>query len=178
MGCSRATPTAVKKGPRGELGAAQTDGEVSPPKKRRRPKERACALDLGGVRVGIAIADELGLYAHPRGVFPAKPRPELIARLRAFTAEEGVTHIVCGLPLDMKGGEGDSARKARDLAQEIANSCGIPVELWDERLTTVQARRALADSDVHGQKAKARIDEASAVTILQAWLNQNGRGAP
>lgn len=124
--------------------------------------------------MGVAIADELGLYAHPRGVFPAKPRAELLERIRAFTAEEGVTHVICGLPLDMKGGEGDSARKARDLAQEIANLCGLPVELWDERLTTVEARRHLAASDVHGAKAKARIDEASAVTILQAWLDRRG----
>ncbi len=124
----------------------------------------------------MAIADELGLYAHPRGVFAAKPRAELLARIRAFTLEEGITHVVCGLPLDMKGGEGDSARKARHLAQEIADSCGVPVELWDERLTTVEARRALAASDVHGAKAKARIDEASAVTILQAWLDRRGNG--
>jgi putative Holliday junction resolvase len=74
----------------------------------------------------------------------------------------------------MKGGEGDSARKARDLAQEISDATGLPVELWDERLTTVEARRNLAASEVHGAKAKARIDEASAVTILQAWLDRRG----
>lgn len=144
-------------------------------------KRRACALDLGGARVGLALADELGLYAHPRGVLPARPRKEFLEKLAAFVAEEKVTHVICGLPLDMKGGEGDSARKARDLAQEIADVCDVPVELWDERLTTVEARRALATSEVHGQKAKARIDEASAVTILQAWLDQTAsqrRGGP
>jgi putative Holliday junction resolvase len=124
--------------------------------------------------VGVAVADELGLYAHPRGVFPAKPRQELIASIVALAREESLTHIVCGLPLDMKGGEGDSARKARDLAQEISDATGLPVELWDERLTTVEARRNLAASEVHGAKAKARIDEASAVTILQAWLDRRG----
>lgn len=137
-------------------------------------KRRACALDLGGARVGVALADELGLYAHPRGVLPAKPRKEFLQKLAAFVADEAVTHVVCGLPLDMKGGEGESARKARDLAQEIADTCGVPVELWDERLTTVEARRALAASEVHGQKARDRIDEASAVTILQAWLDRRG----
>ncbi|MBK6459548.1 MAG: Holliday junction resolvase RuvX [Myxococcales bacterium] len=138
---------------------------------------RACALDLGGARVGVALADELGLYAHPRGVLAARPRPALLASIAAFAREERVTHIVCGLPLDMRGGEGDAANKARDLAQEIADSTGLSVELWDERLTTVEARRNLAASEVHGAKAKARIDEASAVTILQAWLDQR-RHAP
>lgn len=137
---------------------------------------RACALDLGGARVGVALSDELGLYAHPRGVLAARPRPTLLASIAAFAREEGVTHIVCGLPLDMRGGEGDAAAKARDLAQEIADATGLSVELWDERLTTVEARRNLAASEVHGAKAKARIDEASAVTILQAWLDQRPSG--
>jgi len=157
----------VKSSPPGEPEATAKKGPSG-------KKRRACALDLGGARVGVAVADELGLYAHPRGVLAAKPRKELLEKLRAFVSEEGVTHVVCGLPLDMKGGEGDSARKARDLAQEIADVCAVPVELWDERLTTVEARRALAASEVHGKKAKARIDEASAVTILQAWLDRRG----
>jgi len=76
-----------------------------------------------------------------------------------------------GLPLDMKGGEGDAARKARVIAQEIADATGRDVELLDERLTTVQARRALEASEVHGRKQKALIDEASATAILQAWLD-------
>ncbi|MFO0642796.1 MAG: Holliday junction resolvase RuvX [Polyangiaceae bacterium] len=156
-----------------DAGSGAPAGPRERPKKKRKPT-RACALDLGGVRVGIALADELGMYAHPRGVILAKPRPEFLSSLRAFVEDEGVTHIVCGLPLDMKGGEGDAARRARLLAQEIADTCGVDVELWDERLTTVEAQRALAASEVFGKKAKARIDEASAVTILQAWLDREG----
>ncbi len=122
----------------------------------------------------MAIEDELGLYAHPRGTLATSPRPAFLDALRAFVVEEGVELIVCGLPLDMKGGEGDSARKARGLAQEIADRTGREVALWDERLTTVEARRALAASEVHGKKARSRIDEASAVTILQSWLDRRG----
>ena len=132
---------------------------------------RTCALDLGGVRVGVAIDDELGMMAHPRGVLDGRKRDALVASLVALVREEEIVRFVVGLPLDMKGGEGDSARKARDIAQAIADATGCDVELWDERLTTVQARRALATSEVHGRKAKARIDEASAVMILQAWLD-------
>jgi putative holliday junction resolvase len=137
-----------------------------------REAPRTCALDLGGVRIGVAIDDELGLYAHPRGVLDGKDRGALMRTLKNLSQEESIGRFIVGLPLDMKGGEGDAAKKARAIAQEIANATGLDIELWDERLTTVQARRVLAASDVHGKKAKARIDEASAVTILQAWLDQ------
>ncbi|MEZ4258637.1 MAG: Holliday junction resolvase RuvX [Polyangiaceae bacterium] len=131
-----------------------------------------CALDLGGARVGVAVADELGLYAHPRGVLAAKPRPKLLEALARLVDDERIELIVVGLPLDMRGIEGDAARGARLLAQDIADATGCDIELWDERLSTVQARRALAASEVHGKKARARIDEASAVEILQSWLDQ------
>ena len=133
---------------------------------------RVCALDLGGVRVGVAISDDLGLLAHPRGVLDGRNRPILLQRIAELAQDEKLERIIVGLPLDMKGGEGDSARKARSLAQAIADATGIEVELWDERLTTVEARRNLALNDVHGKKAKAHIDEASAVVVLQAWLDQ------
>ena len=141
-----------------------------------RQMQRACGLDLGKVRVGVAVSDELGLMAHPRGVISGKNQPELIRALCKLAEEEHIERFVIGLPLDMKGGEGDSARRAREIAQRIADATGIEVELWDERLTTVEARRALATSDVHGAKAKSHIDEASAVVLLQAWLErQNSR---
>jgi putative Holliday junction resolvase len=141
---------------------------------RRTVKGRTCALDLGGVRVGVALDDELGMMAHPRGVLDGRNREALLKSLVALAREESIARFVVGLPLDMKGGEGDAARKARAIAQAIADATGLDVELWDERLTTVQARRALAASEKHGKKAKALIDEASAVTILQAWLDRGG----
>lgn len=136
-------------------------------------KRRTCALDLGGRRVGVAIDDELAMYAHPRGVLEGRDKHALVAALKKLAVAENIGLFVVGLPLDMKGGEGESARKARELAQQIADATGLDVELWDERLTTVQARRALASSEVHGKKAKGLIDEASAVTILQAWLDSS-----
>jgi len=136
-------------------------------------KRKVCALDLGGVRVGVAISDELGMYAHPRGVIEARPEPTFLRQLADLTAFERIDRIIVGLPLDMKGGWGEAARKVRALAQKIADSTGCEVEMWDERLSTVEARRALAASEVHGAKARARIDEAAAVTILQSWLDQS-----
>jgi putative Holliday junction resolvase len=85
--------------------------------------------------------------------------------------EEGIGRFVVGLPLDMSGGEGGAAQKARATAQRIADATGRTVEMWDERLTTVQAKRALDDSGVRGRKARRRIDEAAACAILQSWLD-------
>jgi putative Holliday junction resolvase len=130
-----------------------------------------CALDLGAARVGVAITDDLGLMAHPRGALPARPRPALLAALKELVVAERIGRIVVGFPLDMRGTEGEAARRARELAQVIADATACEVELFDERLTTVQAQRALTDSGVKGKKARARIDEASAVAILQAWLD-------
>lgn len=147
---------------------------TTPPLGPKAPKGRTariCALDLGAARVGVAISDDLGLMAHPRGALAARPRPKLLEALRELVETEGVGRIVVGFPLDMRGTEGEAARRARGLAQEIADATSCNVELFDERLTTVQAKRALDASEVFGQKARARIDEASAVEILQAWLD-------
>lgn len=123
------------------------------------------------MRVGVAITDELGMMAHPRGALAAKPRPALLAALKELVDEERIGRILVGFPLDMRGTEGEAARRVRAIAQAIADATACDVELVDERLTTVQAQRALTASGLSGKKARARIDEASAVTILQAWLD-------
>jgi putative Holliday junction resolvase len=140
---------------------------VSAPRRER----RTCALDLGSVRVGVAIDDELGLLAHPRGTLNVRDTGALLGALKGFADEHAIARFVVGLPLDMGGGEGMAARRARAMAQRIADATGRPVELWDERLTTVQAKRSLAASEVRGKKARARVDEAAACAILQSWLD-------
>ncbi len=109
--------------------------------------------------------------AHPRGVISAKNQPEMLKAIVRLVQNEAIVHIVVGLPLDMKGGEGEAARKARLVAQKIADVTGVDVELTDERLSTVDARRRLAASEVNGRRAKEHIDEASAVVLLQSWLD-------
>jgi len=128
-------------------------------------------FDLGRARVGVAVDDELGSMAHPRGVLAGRDRTKLLAAIHALVQREGATRIVVGLPVDMRGHEGDSAKHARAMAQAIADATGLDVELWDERMTTLVAARALAASEVQGEKAKRRIDEAAAVAILQSWLD-------
>jgi len=138
--------------------------------------EKVCALDLGAARVGVAIADDLGLMAHPRGVLAAKPRPAFLKALAALVKEEEITRIVVGFPLDMRGTEGEAARRTREIAQVIADATACDVELYDERLTTREAQRAITASGLKREKARARIDEAAAVTILQAWLDAKRGG--
>ena len=136
---------------------------------------RTCGLDYGEARVGVAIDDELGMLAHPRGALPAKPEKDLMAALAALAKEEGVERFVVGLPLDMKGGEGDAARKVRAFAQRLADATGLDVELWDERLTTVEARRALSSAGLRERDIRGHVDEAAAVTLLQSWLGRQRR---
>lgn len=127
---------------------------------------------MGGVRVGVAVADELGLLAHPRETLDGRDEGKLLAALSALVRDEGIERVVVGLPLDMKGHEGDAAKRVRALADRIERATGVPVELWDERLSTVQAKRALDASAVKGRRQRERIDAAAAVTILQAWMDR------
>jgi putative Holliday junction resolvase len=143
----------------------------------RRPR-RTCALDPGKVRVGLAIDDELGFLAHPRGTLDARDKRGLLAALRTLTEKENIGRFIVGLPLDMRGGEGQSARDARSFAHEVADATSRPVELWDERLSTVQARRSLSACNVTGRRARARIDEAAACAILQSWIDAHRRRNP
>lgn len=145
------------------------------PNRPSRGKSRVCALDLGEVRVGVAISDDLRSMAHPRGVLARRPQTAFLNALGDLVKEENITHILVGLPLDMRGTEGEAARRVRHVAQAIADATGSDVELCDERLTTVEAARALAASEVRGEKARARVDEAAAVAILQAWLDARAK---
>jgi putative Holliday junction resolvase len=130
--------------------------------------------------VGVAIDDELGLLAHPRGTLDPRDPKAFADQIRELADAENVSRFVVGLPLHMRGGEGASARDARALAQRVADATGRIVEMWDERLSTVQAQRSLGASEVRGAKARARIDEAAACAILQSWLDARRarRGPP
>jgi len=168
----------IRRGARGQARRDRT--------RRVSPRSRTCALDWGEARVGVAVDDELGALAHPRGALPAKPEPALFAELAKLARESSVRRFVVGLPLDMKGGEGDAAKKARAFAQRLADATGLDVELWDERLTTTAARRALSEAGLRertkkrsGRSIRAHVDEAAAVALLQSWLDAHAaREAP
>ena len=132
---------------------------------------RAAALDFGKARIGLAVADELGLLAHPRPPLAAGSRKAALAALAALASAEKIERFVVGLPVTLSGEQGAAARRVRTFAQQVADATGCDVELWDERLTTVQAKRVLRDQGVSSRDERGVIDGVAACLILQAWLD-------
>jgi putative Holliday junction resolvase len=139
-------------------------------------KERAMGVDVGDRRIGIAVEDELGLMAHAREPIDARDRKRAIAELLERARGEEVNAFVVGLPLDMRGHEGDASKKARAFAQALADATEHPVQLFDERLTTVEAHRRLREAGKKQKDTRGLVDGVAASTLLQAWLD--GRRGP
>ena len=137
-------------------------------------KTRVCAVDLGKVRVGVAVSDELGSMAHPRPALDGTNRKALIAALVSLADAEEVGRFVVGLPIEMDGGLGASADRAQKFAAALANASRREVELMDERLTTMEASRRLSEGGKAKKAQRALIDSASAAVLLQAWLDTRG----
>lgn len=132
---------------------------------------RAAAIDLGKVRVGLAVADELGLLAHPRPYLDGGNRGALLGALCQLAAEEGLKLFLVGLPRSLSGAEGPPARRARAFARDLERRSGVPVQLVDERLSTREARARLHSTGLTEREQRGRIDSASAAVVLQAWLD-------
>ena len=149
---------------------ARPDGPWLAAMAKRKPP-RVAAIDLGKVRVGVAVADELGLMAHARPFLSGRSRKALLAALVDLAREEGLERFLVGLPLTMRGEEGPAAKRAIEFAHALAEAAGVEVELVDERLTTVEAARRLHDGGVSAREQKGRIDGAAAAVLLQGWLD-------
>lgn len=139
---------------------------------------RRLGVDVGAVRIGVAVCDRDGLIATPVETVPAGKGD--LARLAALAEEYGVVEAVVGLPRSLSGAEGAAAAKARAFAAELARAIHpIPVRLVDERLTTVTATRGLRESGVRARKGRAVVDQAAAVVILQNALDaERASGRP
>lgn len=127
-------------------------------------------VDVGSVRVGVAISDPDGVLATPVRTLARRADGRDLDELRALVAEHGALEVVVGLPRSMSGGEGAAAAACRAYATALARVIApTPVRLSDERLTTVSAHRALAR--VPGRARRAVVDQAAAVEILQSALD-------
>jgi putative Holliday junction resolvase len=133
---------------------------------------RACAIDLGKVRVGLAVADELGLMAHPRPFLDGRNRRALLESLADLADVEGISLFLVGLPRTLEGREGPPAKRARRFASDLGVRTGRPVELVDERLTTREARSRLRSQGLDERRLRGRVDSAAAAVLLQAWLDR------
>ena len=133
------------------------------------------ALDVGDVRIGVAVSDLLGITANPRETYWRK-KDDIDADIRYFceyAKNEDADTFVLGLPKNMDGTEGPRAVVTREFGDKLAEASGIPVIYQDERLTTVSAERMLIDADVRREKRKQVIDKVAATIILQSYLDSH-----
>ena len=137
---------------------------------------RALGIDLGEARIGIAVSDDLGMYAHPRETIHVADKSggrdqAILKRVLALIAQEHVAVVVIGLPRNMNGTDGPASAKSRAFADLIRASSACEVRLVDERLTTVAAQRALHEGGRNVKKGRAVIDQVAAQMILQTYLD-------
>jgi len=137
------------------------------------PPGPVLALDLGEARIGVAVSDPERHLALPVGTIPAgSPSGELKA-VAELVRERGVTLVVIGLPLSMDGGRGPAAAKAEAFAAALRPVVQVPIELQDERLSTVEATRELHDAGVVGRQRRRLVDASAAAVVLEAWLGSH-----
>ncbi|MCS6798092.1 MAG: Holliday junction resolvase RuvX [Myxococcota bacterium] len=132
------------------------------------------AVDPGARRIGLAVSDETGRVALPLETLERAPGEgvEALARRVAERARLASAHrVVVGLPVRLDGREGPAARAARRLGQAVARASGLRVEYWDERLSTVQAERALRAAGVPGRHRRGMVDRTVATLLLQSYLD-------
>jgi len=140
---------------------------------------RILALDLGKVRIGVALSDLLGCTAQPLQVLRrVGPRKDLHA-IAELAREHEARTIVVGLPLELSGDESEGSAEARETAQKLQQRLpGVELVLWDERLTTVQAQRSMVSGNVRRSRRKQIVDALAAVLILQNYLDSRDASQP
>ncbi|HQG33171.1 MAG TPA: Holliday junction resolvase RuvX [Deltaproteobacteria bacterium] len=132
---------------------------------------RIMGIDYGTKRIGVAISDPSGVIAHPLETIPVREDGSHMESLKAVVRDYEVKKIVVGLPYDMDGGVGESANRVINWARDLEISLKLPVELWDERLTTSEAYEILIRMNVKGPKRKRLIDKIAASVMLQGYLD-------
>lgn len=137
---------------------------------------RWMGLDYGDKRIGVAVSDELGWTAQGVAVLDRGKPEEDLERLKALVRQYGVTEIVLGLPKNMNGSIGPRGEICIEFANTLKETLGLPVHLWDERLTTVSAERVLVSADVSRKKRKQVVDKMAAAIILQTFLDSKTKG--
>jgi putative Holliday junction resolvase len=131
---------------------------------------RILALDFGSKTIGLAVSDELGLTAQGLPTLRRSNKQSDLHHLRRVIRQFGVSELVMGLPLRMSGSEGAQAEKVQAFAEELRRKFKLPVQLFDERLTSVQANRVLRETEMSIQRRAEVVDQLAAVLILQSFL--------
>lgn len=145
---------------------------------------RVMALDIGEVRVGIALSDPLGKVATPLTVLPLEDvlvggsttKPQLASRFRRLLEDWLPQQLVVGLPLSLDGHEGAQAARIRTVTEAIVQVSALPVAWIDERLSSVAAKRSLREMGQDERTTRGKVDMIAASLFLQTWLDQNSEG--
>jgi putative Holliday junction resolvase len=132
---------------------------------------RVMALDVGDRRIGIALSDSLGITAQRLTMIERVGLARDLGTIAELKAEHGADELVVGLPLTMRGEEGEQARKVMQFVDALKAHLQCPVHVLDERLTTVQGERALLATDTSRRRRKQLVDQIAAQLILQAYLD-------
>ncbi len=132
---------------------------------------RILALDVGKRRIGVALSDELGITAQGLETIERTTQRADFAVISHLASEKSVGIILVGYPINMNGTEGRQAGWVREFAEGLGARSGLPVKLWDERLTSVEAGRVLRESGVSIAKRARAVDRLSAVILLQSYLD-------
>ena len=128
-------------------------------------------IDLGKARTGVAICDKGELLASPLTVVTEYHREQLVEKLAVLAKENKAELLAVGLPRNMDGSEGPRAELCRAFARQLEVLSGLPVHLWDERRTTVEAHQILSQQHYHGKKRKNTVDAVAASLILEGYLS-------
>lgn len=137
--------------------------------------KRIMGIDYGDARTGVALSDLLCTIVGSTSVIPSRNRDKAIADLVRIAKENEVAEIVVGLPRNMDGTEGTRAELCREFGAMLGEATGLPVHMWDERRTTVEAHNILSEHNYHGQKRKNIVDAVAASLILEGYLAFRGR---
>jgi putative Holliday junction resolvase len=134
---------------------------------------RYLGVDLGRARIGLALADDVLRQARPFRVVQRRGDGKDLAEIALAARDYEVGRAVVGLPLNMDGSEGPSARLSREFAPRLEAALGVPVELFDERLSTFEAETRLRERGISAKDARGRVDAEAAAVILQGWLDRD-----
>ncbi len=138
-------------------------------------KGRVMALDVGDRRVGVAVSDLLGVIAQGQDTFERQGKRGDSAHVSGLIETHEVTRIVVGWPLEPSGRAGAQARKTQRFIDDVLAPTGLPIEKWDERMTSVAAERVLREvGGRRKRRQKGAVDKIAAVLILQGWLDAHG----
>lgn len=138
--------------------------------------KRIMGVDYGDARTGIAMSDLLCGIVGSTTVIHSRKDEKTIAEIQKLIGQNEVGEIVVGLPKNMDGTEGPRAEVCRAFAKQLEEATGLPVALWDERRTTVEAHNILSAHNYHGQKRKNTVDAVAASLILEGYLAYKKRG--